>query len=172
MNRSIATLCGAALALAACQEQAPTPDARGRQAQQAAAAANAITFTSNAEIDNIQRRLRLTSDPALLGFIVLFNDAGQPIRYDAVKGKVTSGSKRLTEPDRTYERSNGNAGTNIAIRQAPSDEGTWGSSSPYIYYWTQAGEYVQWSGHYLYSDKPIRLRVEPLVISVAEQTAR
>jgi hypothetical protein len=55
------------------------------------------------------------------------------------------------------------------VRQAPSDEGTYGSSNPYIFYWTVNGEYRQWSGAYLYSDKPIRLRVEPLVVNVSTE---
>jgi hypothetical protein len=90
------------------------------------------------------------------------NQAGQPIMYEGVKGKVTSGGKRLTRPDQL-----GTYGTNgsPAVRQAPSDEGTYGSSAPYIYYWNTEGVYRQWDGNYLYSDQPIRTRVEPLVIT-------
>lgn len=146
------------LALAGCKEEPPT--AREQQANQAYQAANSIRFNANAEIDNIKRRLELTSDPGLLGYVVLLNEAGQPILYEGVRGKVTSGSKRLTPPDRIGVW-NGVSG----VRQASSDEGTWGSSSPYIFYWNTEGTYRQWSGHYIYSDKPIRLRVEPLVVT-------
>lgn len=163
----VALLAAAAVVLAACEPSAPPPPSnRTEQSRAAAEAAQSVRYSGNAEIANIRRRLELTSNPNLLGFIVLFNDAGQPIRYDAVRGKVTSGSKRLTEPDRLITAGNGNAGTNMAVRQAPSDEGTWGSSTPYIYYWTVNGEYVQWDGRYMYSTHPIRLRVEPLVITV------
>jgi hypothetical protein len=97
---AILGLLGASLTLTACipEEKAP-PTQRQVQANQAAQAANSIRFNANAEIDNIKRRLELTSDPNLLGYIVLMNEAGQPIIYEGVKGKVTSGSKRLTQSD-------------------------------------------------------------------------
>ena len=101
----------------------------------------------------------LTSKPGAIGFIVLMNEAGQPILYTNVKGKITSSGKRLTRPwqDCPY--------VDCGSVEGPSDEGTWGSSSPYIYFWDTNGVYHQWSGQYLYSDNPIRLRVAPLVIN-------
>jgi hypothetical protein len=165
MNKRFVMVTAALIALspmlAACQEDQPSN--RSVQADKAAKAAQAVQFDDNAEIDNIQRRLKLTADPGKLGFILLMNQAGQPIMYEGVKGKVTSGSKRLTRPDAL-----GTYGTNgsPAVRQAPSDEGTYGSSSPYIFYWNVDGVYRQWDGNYLYSDQPIRTRVEPLVINV------
>jgi hypothetical protein len=53
----------------------------------------------------------------------------------------------------------------MAVRAAPSDEGTFGQSGEYIFYFTQNGEYRQWNGKYLYSDQPFRLSVQPLIIS-------
>jgi hypothetical protein len=148
-----AACCGLLFALGGCLEASHTN--RSEQAERAATAANSLRFNSNAEIDNIKHRLELTSQPGLAGYILLMNEA--------IKGKITSGSKRLTEPMQRW--SNGNGGAVVA--PAPSDEGTWGSSNEYIYYWTAAGEYRQWNGKYLYSDKPFRIRIEPLVISEA-----
>lgn len=133
---------------------------KNEQAERAEAAARSVSFTDNAEIDNIKRRLQLTANPGLQGFIVLLNETGQPVLYEGVHGKITSGSKRLTDPSRVETRYE-----HIAIRPAPSDEGTHGSSGEYIFYWNQQDQYRQWNGKYLYSDKPIRLRVEPLVIT-------
>lgn len=139
------------------------PEKKNEQAERARRAAESITFVDNAEIDNIKERLQLTANPGLLGFVMLMNEAGQPILYEGVRGKITSGSKRLTDP-KTVLRFAGAP----AVTDAPSDEGTFGSSSEYIFYWNQQGAYRQWNGKYLYSDKPFRLRIEPLVIS-AEQ---
>jgi hypothetical protein len=136
---------------------------KSEQAKKAAEAANSIAFTENAEIDNIKKRLELTSQPGLLGYIVLLNGVGQPVYYGTVKGKVTSGGKRLTRPDRSTAEG---AGQNNVVMQAPSDEGTYGSSGEYIFFWTTSGQYMQWNDKYLYSDKPIRLTVQPLVVSV------
>lgn len=158
------------LGLAGCIEEATSTNTKNTETAKAAAAADSINFAAgNAEIDNIKRRLQLTSDPALMGYIVLFNDMGQPILYTTVKGKVTSGSKRLTAPVQAWNVDRGEfSGTELDA--APSDEGTWGSSNPYIFFWTTAGQYIQWSGTYLYSDKPFRMDT-PAVVSITTAPA-
>lgn len=157
-----------ALALAACEPQNSTPTNKQSEAQKAQQAAESIAFVENAEIDNIKRRIELTSKPGAIGFIVLMNEAGQPIVYEGVHGKVTSGSKRLTQPSGIKYQGNGNGGYNMAVVPTPSDEGTWGSSNEYIFYWNQDGAYRQWNGKYMYSDQPFRLRIQPLVIADAK----
>jgi hypothetical protein len=82
---------------------------------------------------------------------------GQPIAYETIKGKITSSGKRLTKPHGIVN--------NSVVTPAPSDEGTWGSSDNYIFYWTTNGAYRQWSGLYLYSDQPIRLSQPTLIVS-------
>ncbi len=168
MNRFI--LVFPLLALTACLPDNPPaqPAVKNTQAQRAAEAANSIQFTDNAEIDNIKRRIEITSKPGQIGYILLMNEAGQPILYESVVGMVTSGTKRLTAPDRTQQifTYGNNGGQHSVVRQAPSDEGTFGSSSEYIFYWNADGTYRQWNGKYFYSTQPIRLRVEPLVINV------
>jgi len=148
-----------AISVSACGEK--EPQAKSVQSARAKEAANSINFAENSEIDNIKRRLELTSNPGAVGFVLLMNQAGQPIMYTGVKGKITSGSKRLTEPDRLFSNGNG-----AGVRQASSDEGTYGSSDSYVYFWTTSGQYIQWAGSYLYSDKPLRVKIEPLVVDV------
>lgn len=127
------------------------------QSKVAKQAAESIQFTENSEIENIKRRLEITSKVGQIGYVVLFNEAGSPILYTTIKGKVTSGGKRLTREDET----NGSL-----VRKAASDEGTYGSSNPYIFFFDTRGVYHQWSGAYLYSTQPIRLRVEPIVVQI------
>lgn len=150
--------------LTGCLEQPPV--SKTEQAKKAAEAANSIKFNENAEIDNIKRRLELTSNPGQLGFIILLNEMGQPVLYTSVKGKVTSGSKRLTAPDRASSSWGG--GNNTVVRASSSDEGTWGSSGEYIFFWTVNDEYIQWNGKYMYSDKPFRLKTEPIAVLAVE----
>lgn len=159
----------ALMGASSCEERPQQTPNKNEQAEKARLAAESIHFTDNAEIDNIKKRLELTSQPGLLGFIVLLDGVGRPIVYEAVKGKVTSGGKRLTDPRYVYRFGNGNGGTAPAVTDSPSDEGTYGSSGEYIYYWTPNGEYRQWSGKYLYSDKPFRLNAEPLVIGIEQK---
>lgn len=141
------------------------PAAKQTQAQKAQAAANSITFTENAEIDNIKARLELTSNPGLTGFVLLLNEMGQPIMYTGIKGKITSGGKRLTKPQQLVRGDKGQYSGHF-VTDAPSDEGTWGRSNPYVYFWTTSGQYIQWNGKYLYSDKPFRTTTEPLVLDI------
>lgn len=157
-------LIGCVVALSGCVEDQKS--AKSVQAHKAQEAANSINFTENSEIDNIKKRLELTSNPGAIGFVLLMNQAGQPIMYTSVKGKITSGSKRLTEPDRS---DSWGAGQNNVVRAAPSDEGTYGSSDSYIYFWTTGGQYIQWNGPYLYSDKSFRVKIEPLVVDVKQE---
>lgn len=161
MNRLASLPLLACFVLAGCDDLPQSN--KVTQSQKAAEAAQSIKFDENAEIGNIKRRLELTADPGKYGFILLLNQAGQPILYEGVKGKVTSGGKRLTSPNKALGNGNGGYG---AVMPTPSDEGTWGNSSQYIFYWNTDGVYRQWDGGYLYSDQPIRLRVEPLIVSL------
>lgn len=170
-------LAGAALAtlfLSGCGDGSPTgpPTTQEQQSAQAQRAANSVNFSGgNAEIENITNRLKLTGQPGLAGYIMLFNDAGQPILYASIRGKVTSGSKRLTPPQRLSPLHDCGEYQCRTYIDAPSDEGTYGSSNPYVYFTTTEGQYYQWSGDYLYSDRPFRTRVEPLVIAVEQGRA-
>lgn len=150
-----------------CKLDQRTQTVKATQSDKAKRAADSIRFTENAEIDNIKKRLELTSNPGLLGFVLLMNEAGQPIMYTGVKGKITSGGKRLT---RGQILEKGDRGNNYGhfVMKSPSDEGTWGSSNPYIYFWTTQGQYMQWNGKYLYSDKPFRTKIEPLIIGIEQ----
>lgn len=161
----IALVATSALLLAACERNAPANPAKTTQAQKAAEAANSIQFSENAEIDNIKRRLELTSNPGQIGFVLLLNEMGKPVMYTSVKGKITSGNKRLTAPQevRCLEVAD-SVGCSQQMIDAPSDEGTYGSSNPYIFFWTVDGQYIQWSGKYLYSDKPFRIEDPTIVV--------
>ena len=154
-----------AFGLVSCGPSAAPAKKKITQSQKAAEAAESISFTENAEIENIKKRLELTSDPGLTGFVLLMNEMGQPVMYTGVTGKITSGGKRLTQGQRIWERYD-----KSEVLKTPSDEGTWGNSNPYIYFWTTNGQYIQWNGKYLYSDKPFRLKVEPIVMSIKEST--
>lgn len=154
----------AGLLVTACEPNAPS--ARDVEAKKGMAAANSIKFETNAERDNIVKRLKRTSDPGMIGFVLLLNEAGQPIAYLNVIGKITSGGKRLTPPMEYYCPT---GAATCGWQPAPSDEGTYGSSNPYVFFFTTDDQYFQWSGHYLYSDKPFRINAKPLVVNIVEQ---
>lgn len=137
------------MSLTACDRDARVDQAAKGKERAERVMANAGT---NAEQDNIEARLKLTSDPNLLGHIAIVNKVGQVVLYTSIKGKITSGSKRMSNPTA--------CGTNVG--DCPSDEGTFGSSNPYIFFWTANGQYIQTSMDYIYSDKPLRLDEKPI----------
>ncbi len=141
----------AALTLVACNDGG----ARQQQAQHGARLAEKAmsNVSDNGEQNNIYARLNLTGNPNLLGHIAIVNKVGQVVLYTTIKGKVTSGSKRLTNPGYCGDKAG----------DCPSDEGTFGSSNPYIFFWTTQGQYIQTSMDYIYSDKPLRLEEKPLM---------
>lgn len=164
----ITTLASVAFLSIGCVPEQPHSAAqtqKDNQKRAASEAAASLQFSENSEIENIKRRLELTSKPGQLGFVMLLNEMGQPILYEGVKGKITSSGKRLTPADRAQTWNNGNGGYAGVVRAEASDEGTYGSSDPYIYYWNVDGAYRQWSGKYLYSDQPMRLRQDPLIVN-------
>lgn len=165
MNKFITIPIITSLLLAGCGP-APKPTSKDIQARKAQEAANQIQFDENAEIDNIKHRLELTSNPGQIGFVLLLNEMGKPVMYASVKGKITSGGKRLTAPQEVRCLDMGGGGCTQSMVEAPSDEGTYGSSAPYIFFFDINGQYYQWSGNYLYSDKPFRINDKPLVLNV------
>lgn len=150
----------------------PSCDSASGQAQQqqetvAQTMAKLISQTPAPQLDNslerqnISKRLTTFSDPAKISYIYLIS-YGKVMSYYVVKGKITSGSKRLTPQNQvTYQ----DVGTpdNVVV-EAPELDGTYGSSNPYIYFWTTDGVYVQWTGDYMLTDQPLSLATPPELV--------
>lgn len=145
-----------------CTPQPTQISNKVHESEKAAAAAQSIHFSENAEIENIKRRLELVSQPGLIGFVAVINKVGQVVLYTPIRGKVTSGKKRLTR-DFAFVRCDKGANTGDCEVKAPSDEGTYGESGDYVFFFTPGGQYFQTDLGYVYSDKPMRLTIEPLL---------
>lgn len=130
-------------------------------------------LTNSLERSNISRRLTTFDDPAKISYIYLVS-YGRVMAFYTVKGKVTSGSKRLTNPDRVIDDcgslinlDGGDSwGCTASVITVPSPEldGTYGSSADYIYFWTTDGTYVQWNGEYMLSDQALKLSTQPELV--------
>lgn len=114
------------------------------------------------ERENISKRLTLFSNPAKISYIYLVS-YGRVMAFYTVKGKITSGSKRLTATDMPVSLDCGEY-CDQALGQAPELDGTYGSSDPYIYFWTTDGSYVQWNGEYMLADQPLQLSTPPELV--------
>ena len=139
-------------------------DRLARLANEAGQRAAAGTVEPN-EIEMIKYRRLLNGKPGLQMYVILLSRSGQPIDYFVTDGKCTSSEKRLTP---THQLSH--TQPNDVVVKAPSEDGTHGSSSPYIYCFTADGKYRQWNGRYYVSDAPIELTIKPIVIDTSGKT--
>jgi len=131
------------------------------------------------EQENIKRRIELENTPgAIKHMYVVSAMSGDVLIYSTVKGKVTSSSKRLTpySVDSRGEYSDGFpiniGGTKYNTTEVLQDDGTYGSSISYLYWWDARGVYHQQyvTGGILVhiSDQPLNF---PKIILNLEATA-
>ncbi len=113
-----------------------------------------------------QRLIKDNQIGSLKHLYVISAYTGDVLIYSTVKGKVTSSGKRLTN---THKLVRGDRGQGYGDFVMPSiqDDGTYGSSSPYVYWFDSKGVYHQ---HYIMggqifhvSDKPLRLKSKPII---------
>ena len=115
---------------------------------------------------NIKKRLETFDEPNKVSYIYLIN-YGRVMAFYAIKGKVTSGGKRLTSTQQEIKQyaDCGQYGCDhFSIMEAPELDGSYGSSTPYIFFWTTDGVYVQWSGDYMLVDQPLKLSSHPELV--------
>lgn len=103
---------------------------------------------------NVKDRLAVDNKPGSIKHLYLvspFN--GRQIFYQTVKGKITSSGKRLT-PKTVSPQSTGDQldymGMPVTIgeyqhytSEVLQDDGTYGDSAEYIYFWNENGQYFQ-----------------------------
>jgi hypothetical protein len=121
------------------------------------------------EQKNIMGRLAEDNKPgAVKHLYVISAYSGQVILYSTVKGKVTSGGKRLTPT--SVEEVSGTArfynGVPVQIgnysgwtREVIQDDGTYGSSGDYVYWWDVRGVFHQ---HYVTGGAFLHVANQPI----------
>jgi len=165
----IALLC----ALTACIAQ---PDSAPSQPVSAGGVTQAVAKVTTgadgltAEQRNIRDRLAEDNKPgAIKHLYVISAYSGQVLIYSTVRGKVTSGGKRLT-PTSIYAGCTGgqyNAGcwgqdwNGNRTAEVIQDDGTYGTSGDYLYWWDTRGVYHQ---HYVQGGQIVHISSEPLNI--------
>jgi hypothetical protein len=131
----------------------------------------------------IERVTRDNDLGSLKHLYVISSYSGDVMEYSTVKGKVTSGGKRLspTSVNSTAGMNSSFANTNsvtINGRDYYTDEvmdeyGMYGSSMPYVYWFDAQGNYHQYfpsGGTYLHiSDRPLRVRKSNLSVEIEQK---
>lgn len=122
-------------------------------------------LSTSAERINLKRRLERWNDENKISYIYLIN-RGIIVAHYVVKGKVSSVNSKLTTQQQIV--SGRYHGTSHAI-ESPALDGSYGTNGNAIFFFITNGAYVEWSGHYLLFDKPMRLSQKPLLVTMEEE---
>jgi hypothetical protein len=117
---------------------------------------------------NVSDRLVADNKPGSIKHLYVISAySGQAIIYSTVRGKVTSGGKRLT-PTTVHVGDAYNArrffGFEVLGRETAEvlqDDGTYGSSMDYLYWWDTKGVYHQ---HYVSGGQIVHISDQPLSV--------
>lgn len=122
------------------------------------------------EQDNIKRRLEMENTPGGIKHLYIVSAySGEVILYSTVDGKATSSGKRLSPYSVThgqvsdYKYARGFSvtigGETKMTNEVLQDDGTYGSSIPYLYWWDAQGVYHQ---HYVAGGQVIHISEQPM----------
>ena len=100
-----------------------------------------------------------------LGYIVLFTEGGAVVGSFIVDGKVSSLNSFLT-PDSEYYEKDIESYSQYHNKWLADVDGSYGENDNGIFFFTPAGQYIEWTGTYLYSDIPFI--VDDPVLKVGE----
>lgn len=113
---------------------------------------------------NVSERIKMDNAPGSIKHLYVFSAySGQAIFYSTVKGKVTSSGKRLSpyQVPKAFNTHGTNGGLQHVNVEAIQDDGTYGSSVEYIYFWDQRGIYHQ---HYISGGQIVHVSSEPMPV--------
>lgn len=120
------------------------------------------------EQKNIKDRLQEDNKPGSIKHLYVISAySGQVIIYSTVRGKVTSGGKRLT-PNTVASGGDYPDGFDIVIggvtkntQEVLQDDGTYGHSGDYLFWWDTKGVYHQ---HYIAGGQIVHVSNQPLAV--------
>lgn len=120
------------------------------------------------EQKNVAERLKIDNLPGSIKHLYVISPySGQVIIYSTVRGKVTSGGKRLSPTSvavtsRTeYGRLPGFDFNGRETAEVLQDDGTYGSSTEYIFWWDTKGVYHQ---HFFTGGQIIHVSDQPMPV--------
>lgn len=159
--------------LTACDEQAKAVPKSDSGVKKVSAKVKVGADGMTVEQRNVKKRLEEDNRPGSIKHLYLISAySGQVIFYSTVKGKVTSGSKRLTPTSVAAIDgqcvSGEHAGQSVSVggysrrtSEVIQDDGTYGSSMPYLYWWDTKGVYHQ---HYVTGGQIVHISAQPIVV--------
>jgi hypothetical protein len=116
---------------------------------------------------NVRDRLLMDNKPGSIKHLYVISAySGQVILYSTVRGKVTSSGKRLAPRSADTYQSSGafpihTPGGMYYTNEVIEDDGTWGDSIGYLYWWDVQGRYHQ---HYVTGGQIVHISDQPIPV--------
>lgn len=158
-----------AFALAGCQPAKPNSQVQEQRAiesnqQRLITAVPPPVLDYSQERKNLVERLKRINAQNMTGFIYLISH-GQVMAYYPVRGKVTSLNAYLMGSTKIMDDPNGDFSAGSLQIEQPDFDGAYGKNSDGIFFFTaDTNAYVEWFGEYLWSDQPLALSQQPLMV--------
>lgn len=156
------------LALGACEFQS---DASMSASGVTKATTHVQTGTDGLTVEqrNVRDRLAMDNKPGSIKHLYVISAySGQVLIYSTVRGKVTSSGKRLTPVMTTGEGQYNHSGIAFNLggksydtAEVLQDDGTYGHSDSYIYWWDVKGVYHQ---HYISGGQIVHIADQPIAV--------
>ena len=125
-------------------------------------------FSYSMERDNLLKKATFESQKGVIGYVALIGPLGQLVAYYTIQGKVSSLNSLLTTPQQVQcpnadTASNWTPDAPCVTVDSPDLDCSYGPNPTGIFFFTTSGQYVEWSGMYLYSNEPISYTTQPLL---------
>lgn len=159
------------LATVACDTLVPNPPRSDSGVSKASVVVRTGSDGLTVEQRNVRDRLIADNKPGSIKHLYVISAySGQVLIYSTVRGKVTSSSKRLTPVTVATNQPNTAASDGIPVTigglrlrtgEVLEDDGAYGSSVPYVYWFDAKGAYHQ---HYIEGGQIVHISDQPLAV--------
>jgi hypothetical protein len=125
-------------------------------------------ITRSLDRENIKKRMEFLNQPNRIGYLYLLSSSGQLIKEVQVQGKVTSLNAYLTPMEEVHIVDGIDCGQYCheapVVISAPDVDGTYGTNSDGVFWFTPDGVYQEWNGLSFYSAERLTFTSQPLLI--------
>lgn len=156
--------------LAGCEETKPTTTTINAQKveanqQRLMKVIPAPTLETSLERQNLAERLKRINQQNMSGYVYLLS-YGRVVASYAIRGKVTSLNAYLMAGEAPQRDPIGTMdGRQSLMIEQPDYDGAYGENAAGIFFFTaDSNAYVEWAGDYLFSDQPLKLNQEPMMV--------
>jgi hypothetical protein len=123
----------------------------------------APALQTSIERKNLVKRLERLNTENMAGYIYLIS-RGSVVSFYPIAGKPTSLNAYLMAGERVIRPYSGDCCGPLTVEQ-PDYDGAYGKNADGIFFFTaDTDAYVEWYGEYLFSDQPLRLSQQPLMV--------